>query len=120
MVDVRAVDMLFRARDLVWSGWTQNADARAADGAECRPWQDAAVEWSLLGAIVAALEEQCDRGDDLPLDGLADALHELARFVDQDSLSGWNDEPFRTQDEVAGALGRAGELAARKALAVSD
>lgn len=119
-MDVRAVDMLFRARDLVWCGWTQNADARAADGAECRPWQEVAVEWSLLGAIVAALEEQCDRGDDLPLEGLADALHELARFVDEDSLAGWNDEPLRTQGEVADALGRAGELAARKVVAVGD
>ena len=117
-MDIRAVDLLFRARDLVWSGWTQNADARAADGVECRPWQRGAVEWSLLGAIVAALEEQCDRGDDVPLEGLAEALHELARFVDQDSLAGWNDEPLRTQTEVAGALEAAGELAAVKVLAV--
>lgn len=119
-MDIRAVDLLFRARDLVQSGWTQNADARAADGAECLPWEGTAVEWSLLGAIVAALEEQCERGDDLPLEELAEALHELARFVDQDSLAGWNDEQLRTQGEVAEALSSAGELAARRVLAVGD
>src|SRR5581483_6252978 len=45
-------------RELVATGWTQAAGARAADGREVDPWTDDAVAWSLLGAIVAALEEQ--------------------------------------------------------------
>ena len=113
---MHAVDLLFRARDLVRSGWTQNADARAADGGERLPWQEDAVEWSLLGALVAALEER-HADDDVPLQELAEALHELARFVDQDSLADWNDDVLRTQDEVAGVLDAAGELAAKAVVA---
>ncbi len=100
-----AAALLLRARDLVAAGWTQAADARAADGREVDPWADDAVAWSLLGAVVAALEEQqADAGGELPLGELAVALHALAGFVDDDSLTGWNDAPRRAQGEVEAAL----------------
>src|SRR5437868_3222280 len=109
---VRAADLLWRARDLVRRGWCQHADARAADGTEVEPWETNAVAWSLLGSLVAALEDATDRGPDLPLEQLAAALHELANFVDDDSLAGWNDDEWRTQAEVAAALDAAATAAA--------
>jgi hypothetical protein len=109
-----AVDLLLRARDLVASGWTQEVDARAADGCEVEPWAEDAASWSLLGAIVAALEEQQARlGGELPLAGLAAALDALAGFVDDDSLSAWNDRAGRTARDVEAALSLAAAEAAR-------
>jgi len=109
----RAVDLLLRARELVAAGWAHSADARAADGREVEPWSEDAVSWSLLGAIVAALEEQdAGAGGELPLADLAVALDALAVFVDDDSLSAWNDRPGRTLSEVESALsGAAAEVA---------
>jgi hypothetical protein len=113
-VDRGSVELLHRARELVRSGWSQHADARTAEGAEAQPWQETAAAWSLLGSLVAALEERSDGGRELPLDHLAAALNELAKFVDDDSLANWNDEPSRTRDEVAGALEAAANSAASK------
>lgn len=108
---MRAVELLRRASDLIRRGWTQHAESRGAGGAAVDPWQPTATRWSLLGALVAVLEEQTDRGADLPLQQLADALDALALFVDSDSLAEWNDDPRRTQDDVIGVLEAAGEAA---------
>jgi hypothetical protein len=114
-VDTRAVELLRRASDLIRRGWTQHAESRDAAGAEVEPWQPTATCWSLLGALVAALEEVTDGGD-LPLAQLADALDALALFVDSDSLADWNDDPRRTRDDVIGVLGVAAEAAAPRHL----
>jgi hypothetical protein len=114
-VDTRAVELLRRASDLIRRGWTQHAESRDAAGAEVEPWQSTATCWSLLGALVAALEEQTDGGD-LPLQQLADALDALALFVDSDSLADWNDDPRRTRDDVIVVLGAAAEAAAPRHL----
>jgi hypothetical protein len=113
-VDPGSVELLQRACDLVRSGWSQHADARSAEGVEAEPWQETAVAWSLLGALVAALEERSDRGCDLPLEDLAAALNELAERVDDDSLTNWNDEPGRTHDDVVETLEAAATSAAAK------
>lgn len=109
-----SVELLRRACDLVRSGWTQHADARSAEGVEVQPWQKAAVAWSLLGALVAALEERAEHGRDLPLDHLAAALKELADRIDDDSLASWNDEPSRTHEDVIDMLEAAATSAAAK------
>src|ERR1700688_223313 len=80
-VDTRAVQLLRSARDLVRRGWTQQAEGRDAQGTAGEPWQPTATSWSLLGALVAALEEQTDGRKELPLVQLADALDALALFV---------------------------------------
>jgi hypothetical protein len=110
-VDTRAVELLRRASDLIRRGWTQHAESRDIAGAAVDPWQPAATCWSLLGALVAALEDETNDGDDLPLQQLADALDALALFVDSDSLADWTDDPRRTQDDVLGVLGAAAEAA---------
>jgi hypothetical protein len=115
-VDTRAVELLRRASDLIRCGWTQHAESRDAAGAAVDPWKATAICWSLLGALVAALEEETDRGADLPLQQLADALDALALFVDSDSLADWNDDPRRTQDDVIGVLDAAVDAAVPRQL----
>jgi hypothetical protein len=113
-VDRGSVELLQRACDLVRAGWSQDADARSAEGVEVQPWHQTAAAWSLLGALVAALEEQANNGRDLPLDDLAAALNELAAVIDDDSLTNWNDEPTRTHDDVINTLEIAATAAAAK------
>ena len=113
-MDHGSVELLRRACDLVRSGWSQHAVARSAEGVEVQPWQDAAAAWSLLGALVAALEGRADHGRDLPLEQLAAALNELAERIDDDSLTNWNDEPARTHDDVTNTLEAAAASAAAK------
>ena len=108
-----AVVLLRRARELNGSGWTQGADARAADGTPLEPWSDVAIAWSLLGALVAALEEAEAQSQGLPLTALALALDALAGFVDDDSLARWNDAPERTSSQVESALAAAATAAER-------
>src|ERR1041385_5678234 len=102
-----AVALLRRARELIDSGWTQGADARAADGTPLDPWSDEAASWSLLGALVAALEEAEEHDQTISLTELALALDALAGFVDDDSLARWNDAPGRTLHQVESALAAA-------------
>ncbi|HEY5098523.1 MAG TPA: hypothetical protein VII54_00550 [Gaiellaceae bacterium] len=111
-----AVQLLCSARDLVRRGWTQHAEGRDAHGAAVEPWHPTATSWSLLGAVVAALEAQTDGGKELPLVQLTDALDALALFVDFDSLADWNDEPGRTQGDVIAVLDTAADTAAPRHL----
>jgi hypothetical protein len=106
-----AAGLLRRARELIGSGWTQGADARAADGTPLDPWSDEATAWSLLGALVAALEQAEAQDQALPLTQLAVALDALAGFVDDDSLVRWNDAPERTLAQVESALAAAATAA---------
>jgi hypothetical protein len=108
-----AVALLRRTRGLIDSGWTQGADARAADGTPLDPWSDEATAWSLLGALVASLEEAEAHDQALPLTELALALDALAGFVDDDSLAHWNDAPERTSSQVESALAAAATEAER-------
>ena len=109
-----SIELLQHAGVLVRTGWSQHADARTVEGVEVQPWQETAVAWSILGALVAVLEEEADHGRDLPLDDLAGALNELAELIDDDSLTHWNDEPWRTQAEVIDALEAAETAVASK------
>ena len=71
------------------------------------PGPPRAASWSLLGAIVAALENQAVEDGELPLDELAAALYALAELIETDSLVDWNDDPRQTQDNVLDVLDRA-------------
>jgi hypothetical protein len=114
-VDTQAVQLLQSARDLVRRGWTQRAEGRDAQGAAVEPWHAMATSWSLLGALVAALD-RTDGEHELPLVQLADALDALALFVDSDSLTDWNDDPRRTQGDVIAVLETAMDAAAPRHL----
>jgi hypothetical protein len=96
---------------LIAAGWTQHADARAPDDTAVQPWESRAVRWSLLGALVAAVEHSAaNRGEPTALRDLARTCILLAESVDADSLEDWNDTPDRTLDDVLDALDQAAAL----------
>ncbi len=96
------------ARGLVERGWTQHADARAADDSVVHPCDGRAVSWSLLGALVAAVEDvAASEGEHDALGQLTRTCILLADIVDTDSLEQWNDARERVRDDVVAALVRA-------------
>jgi hypothetical protein len=99
--------LLEDARSLVASAWCRGAEARDSAGAQVNPWDDRAVSWSLLGAIVAVLEREAAVNRELPLTAVAAALCSIARLIDSDSLVEWNDRPRQTQATVVAVLDEA-------------
>jgi hypothetical protein len=95
--------ILARARELVAFGWCQGADARDASGAPVEPWSESAVSWSLLGALVAAVDLPA-QPDDVVLGPLRRALSALAEVIDEPLLAVWNDDAGRTPHEVVRTL----------------
>lgn len=97
--------LLEHALELIRRGWTQDTDARAADATPVRPWDDRAASWSLLGALVAAVEHTAAvDGEHAAISELAHACILLADILDTDSLDVWNDSPDRSHDEVLAAI----------------
>jgi anti-sigma regulatory factor (Ser/Thr protein kinase) len=103
---VGAAALLARAAQLVREGWSQQADARDLHGVPVEPWDEAAAAWSLLGAIVAALDGPGAVAE-VGLPELARAMTAIAELIEERSLQGWNDAPTRTQREVVSVLERA-------------
>lgn len=99
--------LLLHARNLIARGWTQEADARDAQGRSIQPWNPNAVTWSLLGALVAALESEAEKNEPLAIRELAVACAALAAVIDDDSLEAWNDRRARTREDVLAAIDRA-------------
>ncbi len=93
------------ARRLIERGWTQNADARAADDSEVHPCDSRAVSWSLLGALVAAVEHvAATDGERTAIGQLAATCVLLADILDTESLEQWNDARERSRDDIIAAL----------------
>jgi hypothetical protein len=107
MTDSRGLALLRGARRLVADSWCRGADARDAAGSEVDPWDENAASWSLLGAVVAVLEEEASLMGELPLAEVAAALYALAGLIETDSLVEWNDDPRQTQANVLAVLDRA-------------
>ena len=105
--------LLLHARELIQRGWTQHADARDADRRPVQPWNSHAVAWSLLGALVAALEAETAENEPLAVGQLAIACVALAAVIEHDSLESWNDDATRSLDDVLHALERAEAHTAR-------
>jgi hypothetical protein len=96
------------ASRLIERGWTQHADARDADESIVHPCDGRAVSWSLLGALVAAVEHvACSDGEHAAIGQLARTCTLLADIVDSDSLEQWNDARERTRDDVVAVLEQA-------------
>jgi hypothetical protein len=110
MVEPRGLRLLRDARQLVAASWCRGADARDACGSEVPPWDDRATSWSVLGAVVAVLEEEATLSGEVPLDQLGAALYALAELIETDSLVEWNDEPWQTQENVVTVLDRAADM----------
>jgi hypothetical protein len=99
--------LLRETRRRVAESWCRGADARNADGLEVDPWDDDAASWSLLGAMVAVLEEEARLWGEMPLDDLAAAMYALSGLIETESLADWNDDPRQTQEAVVEILDRA-------------
>jgi hypothetical protein len=106
-MDSPGLQLLRETRRRVARSWCRGADARNADGLEVDPWDDDAASWSLLGAMVAALEEEADIWGEMPLDDLAAAMYALSGLIETESLADWNDDPRQTQEAVLEVLDRA-------------
>lgn len=104
--------LLLQARKLIGQGWTQHADARDCEEQAVEPWSPHAVAWSLLGALVAALEAETAENEAFAVGQLAAACVALAAVIDHDLLEAWNDHPSRTKEDVLDALDRAAAHAA--------
>ncbi len=103
-----AAAVLARAAERVREGWCQDVDAADSSGRPVEPWAEEASAWSLLGAVVAALDGPAAvAGGAVPLTALATAMAAHAELVEDRSLGGWNDAPTRTQHDVVAALERA-------------
>jgi hypothetical protein len=109
-VVVRGLRLLEETRNLVAQAWCQGSDARDRDGTAVAAWDEQAVSWSLLGALVAVVERDAAAQGEIPLEQLAAVLYPLSDLVDTDSLAAWNDDPRRSQAEVVGVLDRAAEM----------
>jgi hypothetical protein len=107
MIDSRGLQLLRDARRLVADSWCRGADARNEYGSEVDPWDDEAVSWSLLGALVAVGEREGAHAGALPHDPLAAALYALSALIETDSLVDWNDDPRQTQRNVLAVLDEA-------------
>ncbi|HEY8237558.1 MAG TPA: hypothetical protein VIF85_13035 [Gaiellaceae bacterium] len=106
-MESRGQRLLQDARKLVAESWCHGADARDVNGFEVDPWDDDAVSWSLLGAVVAVLEREASLAGELPLDELGAALYALADLIETDSLVDWNDDQEQTQGNVVAVLEQA-------------
>jgi hypothetical protein len=98
-----AEHILVRARELVAYGWCQGADARDQRDGPVPPWSEEARRWSLLGALVAAVDLPAEPGA-VTLGPLRRALAALAEIIEEPLLATWNDDPGRTQEEVVRTL----------------
>jgi hypothetical protein len=101
--EIHGDQILVRARQLVAFGWCQGSDACDAQGAPVPPWSEEASSWSLLGALVAAVDLPSEP-DAVTLRPLRRALAALAEVVEEPLLAVWNDKPARTQAQVLATL----------------
>jgi hypothetical protein len=106
-MESRSRRLLEGARELVAESWCYGADARDVNGLDVDPWDEDAVSWSLLGAVVAVMEREASHAGQLPLAELGAALFALADLIETDSLVDWNDDPRQTQGNVVAVLDRA-------------
>jgi len=115
-VEIAAAGLLTGAREYLREGWCQGADATDLLGQPVHPWSEQACHWSLLGAIVAALDgPRAVPAGQLPLPALAVAMAALADLIYEPSLVAWNDDPGRLQTTLLDMLDRASALCLARA-----
>ena len=102
-------EVLLRAAALIErGGWIQGSFARDRDGQPCLPESEFAAQWCIAGALRAVAQDDCDAKRQAQL-GL---LHHIQQTLhEHDSVTRWNDAPYRTQAEAVAALRAAAEAA---------
>ena len=101
------LDILIEARAYVEKGWTQGAWARNRKGTPVNEDSTRAVCWCALGALWKA--------DGIGSYGLNALVKASGGEVHPTTISGWNDNPDRTQAEVLALFDKAIEAERAKA-----
>ena len=101
------------ARDRIALGWTQEFYARTEDGRKCSPINAQAVCWCTLGAIAplhACPTQALDDGEAYARKAMKAIFEDLGFSFSHGSfknqISAWNDNPYRTQQEVIALFDR--------------
>lgn len=83
-------------------GWTQKSYARNAKGEDVLPNDPSACSWCAHGAMVAAfygIEDAVQRNNEH-----CTAITRLSDSMGFSNIPMWNDDPHRSQEEVAAAF----------------
>ena len=97
--------VLQRAREIVGTGWTQGYLAETANGAVCKPQNEAACRFCALGAVHRAAFELGLEDYSWGFRVLERAIRKLADAVERESddcigIGDWNDYAGRVHDDV--------------------
>lgn len=91
-------EVFTEAARLVREGWCQGAYARDKDGRGVRLGDEKACEWCVVGALYRATDDGAR--------GWAAEREASSALGLRGSVVSWNDDPARTQAEVAALLDR--------------
>ena len=95
------IELRQRAAARVERGWCQNAMARVKDGCEVSAFDEDAVEWCMMAAILKEGEHHVGRHVWKLID---DITMELPNCLPTRYMNSFNDAPERTVEQVAAAL----------------
>ena len=91
--------------------WTRNSLARTADGSGCSVSSPDAASWCAWGAVLASYIAVQVKAPGTVLDGLSDAMLDVAKAAGYDNIIEYNDDdeqPFQAiRDAIADAAGEA-------------
>ena len=97
-----AYELLTEAQGLVRQGWCQGTCARDVEGRPVLPWDEHAVSWSAMGALMRARHTH-EAGGERAVEGFHGAARVLDDVLDMGPQS-WNDQPVRTSRDVVSAF----------------
>lgn len=99
-------DILERAKGYVERGWCQGSSATNEQGEVVNPFHPSACCWCAQGAVnAAAFEFRLESWFESAVTSLRKELRILG--VENPSIPRWNDDPFRTKQEVLDLFDRA-------------
>lgn len=111
MYTKETLSLLRKAERRIKKGWTQRTYARDKEGVTIRSDSKHAVQFCLLGSIN---EETRTNKDDTVIAAKEAIMHVQPAIVSDDGLHYWNDDPFRTQEQVLDTLHKAVNLVRRE------
>ena len=108
---MNSVEILEGAIETIKSGWTQGQLAVDSDGKEVDPTSSAAVQWCILGSLRKAAQIDGDTWKDIAASSKyfpawAQAKETLYNILGG-PLSDWNDEEYRTREDILQLLEKA-------------
>jgi len=99
------VEVLTRAREILWKGWCQGPYAETRKGVAVEVDHPDAVRFCSYGALDRVAWEEGT--------SVSDATDALIRVINTPQVAGWNDAPNRKKREVIAAFDRAIKAASK-------